>query len=51
MGGSTCIVFGLSVLQLYQSQIEICSFQRFQEGEGGITAFFLAIYSTANTES
>lgn len=41
MVGSTCIVFGLSVLQLYQSRIEICSFQRFQEGEGGITAFFL----------
>lgn len=52
MAVSTCVVFGLSaVLQLYQSLIEMCSFQRSQEGKD--YSPFLAIYSAAidNIES
>ena len=52
MAVSTCVVFGLSaVLQLYQSLIEMCSFQRSQEGRD--YSPFVAIYSTAidNIES
>lgn len=52
MAVSTCIAFGLSAaLQVYQSLIEVCSFQRSQEGKDYSPV--LAIYSTAiaNTES